>query len=42
MEIEDCVYTKLDKVTSGSDPRVMFKDADVIVFLGSFPRQPGM
>jgi len=42
MEIEDGVYTRLDKVSSGSDPHVMFKDADVIVFLGGFPRKPGM
>lgn len=26
----------------GDNPKEMFKDADVIVFLGGFPRKPGM
>ncbi len=42
MEIHDSVYTRLTSVSSGSDPNLMFKDADVIVFLGGFPRKPGM
>jgi malate dehydrogenase len=42
MEINDCAYERLEKVSSGSDPKEMFKDADVIVFLGGFPRKPGM
>ena len=42
MEIYDGVYERLAKVSSGSDPRIMFKDVDVIVFLGGFPRKPGM
>lgn len=42
MEIGDCAFHRLAKVSSGSDPNVMFKDADVIVFLGGFPRKPGM
>lgn len=42
MEIDDGGYTRLAKVASGSDPLQMFKDADVIVFLGGFPRKPGM
>lgn len=42
MEIEDCAYERLESVSSGSDPNVLFKGADVIVFLGGFPRKPGM
>jgi malate/lactate dehydrogenase len=42
MEIEDGGYTRLAKVSSGSDPLLAFKDVDVIVFLGGFPRKPGM
>ena len=32
----------LIKITSGSNPNEMFKDADVIVFIGGFPRKKGM
>lgn len=30
------------KVLSGDKPEEMFAGADVIVFLGGFPRKPGM
>lgn len=42
MEIEDGAYPLLEKVTSGSDPKVLFKEIDVGVFFGGFPRKPGM
>jgi malate dehydrogenase len=42
MEIMDGAYPLLEKVTSGSDPKVLFKDIDVGVFIGGFPRKPGM
>lgn len=42
MEIMDGAYPLLERVTSGSDPKVLFKDIDVGVFIGGFPRKPGM
>jgi len=39
LEIEDCAYPLLNSVTSGSDANVMFKDLDVGVFIGGFPRK---
>jgi malate dehydrogenase len=42
MELEDCAFktTKIGYV--GSDAKQAFKEADVIVFLGGFPRKQGM
>jgi malate dehydrogenase len=42
MELEDCEYPLLTKVLSGADPREMLREADVAIFLGGFPRKPGM
>ena len=42
MEIQDCAYPLLLSLEYGDKPEEMFKDADVIVFLGGFPRKPGM
>ena len=42
MEIQDCTYPLLLSVSFGDKPEEMFKDADIIVFLGGFPRKPGM
>ena len=42
LEIEDGAYPLLNSVASGSDPKVIFKDIDVGVFIGGFPRKPGM
>lgn len=42
MEIEDCAYPLLANLTIGVDPLVLFKEVDLIVFLGGFPRKPGM
>lgn len=42
MEILDGAYPLLNSVSSGSDPKLMFQDADVVILLGGFPRKPGM
>lgn len=42
MEILDCSYEAAVSVEYSDEPEKMFKDADVIVFLGGFPRKPGM
>lgn len=42
MEIDDCSYPLLNELWVGSDPKVAFKDLDVGVFIGGFPRKAGM
>lgn len=42
MELNDGVFPFLESVISSSNPIEMFKDADVVVFLGGFPRKQGM
>jgi malate/lactate dehydrogenase len=42
MEIQDCSYPLLMSLAYGDQAMEMFKDADVIVFLGGFPRKKGM
>ena len=42
MELNDGVFPYLQSVVSSSSPTEMFKDADVVVFLGGFPRKKGM
>ncbi len=42
LEIEDGAYPLLSSVQTGSDPKVLFKDIDVGVFIGGFPRKQGM
>ena len=42
MEIQDCAYPLLKSLEYGDKPDQMFKNADVIVFLGGFPRKKGM
>lgn len=42
MEITDGAYPLVTNVTTGSDPLVLFKDLDVGVFIGGFPRKAGM
>lgn len=42
LEINDCTYPLLNSVEYGDKPEEMFKGADFIVFLGGFPRKPGM
>lgn len=42
MEIEDCAHPLITKVEYGSDPNIVFKDADLIICVGGFPRKAGM
>jgi malate dehydrogenase len=42
LELEDCAFPLLKEVKIGSDPAVLFKDAQFALFLGSKPRSPGM
>ncbi len=42
LELEDCAFPTLGEVVTTADPKVAFHRADVIVFLGGFPRGPGM
>jgi len=42
LELEDCAYPLVKSFESGHDPLILFKDIDVGVFLGGFPRKPGM
>ena len=42
MEIQDCAYPLLKSLQFGDKPAQMFENADVIVFLGGFPRKKGM
>jgi malate dehydrogenase len=42
MELQDCAYPLLDSITYGSDPREVFRDVDLAIFLGGFPRKAGM
>jgi len=42
MEIDDCAFPIIQEVNIGSDCNEMFKDIDIGIFLGGFPRKPGM
>jgi len=42
MELEDCAYPLVKSIETGSDPLKLFKDVDVLICLGGFPRKPGM
>ncbi|MFN8108290.1 MAG: malate dehydrogenase [Thermoleophilia bacterium] len=42
MELDDCAFPLLTKVTCTGDPREAFGDADWILLVGSKPRGPGM
>ena len=42
MELQDCAFPKLVGVECTDDPKVAFKDADVVFLVGSFPRKDGM
>ena len=42
MELKDSAYHLLTNITVTADPKVAFKDADLIVFFGGFPRKQGM
>ncbi|TMW61648.1 hypothetical protein Poli38472_010711 [Pythium oligandrum] len=42
MELQDCAYNLVDAVIPTSDLEVAFKDADVAILVGGFPRKQGM
>ena len=42
LELNDCNYENLLSVSTHTDPNEAFKDCDIIVFIGGFPRKPGM
>jgi malate dehydrogenase len=42
MELNDCAFPALNKVTAGSDARIAFKDCDFALLVGARPRGPGM
>jgi len=42
MELEDCVYPMLQQVIVTDDPRVAFRDAEVVLLVGARPRSKGM
>eukprot|EP00184_Porphyridium_aerugineum_P003136 CAMPEP_0184693776 /NCGR_PEP_ID=MMETSP0313-20130426/1934_1 /TAXON_ID=2792 /ORGANISM="Porphyridium aerugineum, Strain SAG 1380-2" /LENGTH=333 /DNA_ID=CAMNT_0027151941 /DNA_START=194 /DNA_END=1195 /DNA_ORIENTATION=+ len=42
MELSDAAFPLLDKVVCTADPMVGFKDVDVCVLVGAFPRKAGM
>ena len=42
MELNDCAFLTLNKVTSTDDAKVAFKDCDVAMLVGARPRGPGM
>ena len=39
LEIEDCGYELVESVVASHEPSEMFKDADICIFLGGFPRK---
>ena len=42
MELDDCAFPLLKKVTCASDPKVAFKDVNWAILVGSVPRKEGM
>ncbi len=42
MELEDCVFPMLQQVITTDDPRVAFRDAEVVLLVGARPRSKGM
>jgi malate dehydrogenase len=42
MELNDCAFPTLNKVTAGSDAMLAFKDCDFGLLVGARPRGPGM
>lgn len=41
-EIEDCNFKLVKSIKYGFDPKVLFKDIDVAIFMGAQSRKPGM
>ncbi len=42
MELEDCAFPLLQQVIITDDPKVAFKDTEVVLLIGSRPRSKGM
>ena len=42
MELEDCVFPMLQQVITTDDPRIAFRDAEVVLLVGARPRSKGM
>ena len=42
MELEDCAFPNLQQVICSDDPRVAFRDAEVVLMVGARPRSKGM
>jgi len=42
MELEDCAFPNLQQVITTDDPRVAFRDAEVVLLVGARPRSKGM
>ena len=42
MELEDCVFPNLQQIITTDDPRVAFRDAEVVLLVGARPRSKGM
>ncbi len=41
MELEDCAFPNLQQVITTDDPRVAFRDAEVVLMVGARPRSKG-
>ncbi len=42
MELEDCVFPMLQQVIVTDDPKIAFRDAEVVLLVGARPRSKGM
>eukprot|EP00644_Phytophthora_capsici_P000771 jgi/Phyca11/505882/fgenesh2_kg.PHYCAscaffold_16_\ len=42
MELQDCAFNLVDAITPTSDLETAFKDVDVAILVGGFPRKQGM
>ncbi len=42
MELEDCVFPTLHQVIITDDPRIAFRDAEIVMLVGARPRSKGM
>src|SRR3974390_763732 len=42
MELEDCAFTTLTRVTASDDATVAFRDCHIALLVGARPRGPGM
>jgi hypothetical protein len=42
MELRDCAYSLIHEIICTSDTNVAFRDVDVAILVGSFPRKKGM